>query len=120
MPTYTYECACGHTFDQVLRMHDYTLEYPCPRCRETARRIYKPIQISVFTPFVTSDITGEPVEISSRRTENALCKEHGVTPVTKDDLTGRRKRPQPKLKETFRETFERIRHEKGIQCVLPN
>lgn len=29
--------------------------------------------------FVTADLTGEPVRITSRRQENELCKQHSVT-----------------------------------------
>jgi putative FmdB family regulatory protein len=37
MPVYEFECNCGHSFEQLVKMGTNTRE--CPKCRSQAKKI---------------------------------------------------------------------------------
>ena len=37
MPVYEFECKCGHTFEELVRMD--TKSHECPRCHKKAKKI---------------------------------------------------------------------------------
>lgn len=112
MPMYTFACpCCSHYDDQFHRMASVPKHPKCPKCGQKMGRIYRPPQISVFSEYVTSDITGSPVAVTSRRAENDLCKAHGVRRGEQGEKP--KKRTAPTL-PPFREDYERTRQEMGV------
>lgn len=110
MPEYTFRCDCGHEWNAFQHMSEAKTHLACTRCKGIGRRIFKAPRIAVFQEFVTADITGEPVRISSTRQELDICKRNGVAPATSDDLRGNRRKP--KISQVpLREDYERTRYE---------
>lgn len=82
MPIYAYECPSGHQFERYVPKFDD----PAPECADCgafgSEKIWKVTRHlggGTF-PFVTTHITGKPVEVTSEAHLQALCKEHGVNP----------------------------------------
>lgn len=42
MPIYTYECSCGHIFDEIFHVADRPDTMTCPKCEGVAGRIISP------------------------------------------------------------------------------
>jgi len=40
MPVYEFECNCGHSFEELVKMGTKSME--CPKCREKASKIMSP------------------------------------------------------------------------------
>jgi len=79
MPLYDFEClSCGRIAEHYASMDETTK--PCVACGMNAKRI---ISTNTFVMrdenFVTDNITGDPVRITSRRQLRDLEKRHGVT-----------------------------------------
>ena len=89
MPLYTYECKkCSDQRDVVLHMteeHPDMLPCQIKGCDGMSTRIYKVHQVSVFTPYTTTHITGKPLHISSPGQEAEVCRKHGVTRLLDTD-----------------------------------
>ena len=49
-------------------------------CGGKMRKILSLPRINPDVDYVTSDITGDPVHITSRRQQRQLCEKYGVTP----------------------------------------
>lgn len=78
MPTFSYECGCGNEFDAFQQSWREPNEV-CSKCGATAERVLRStrhIPASVF-PYVTSHISGKPLEVKSAKHLEQLCKEHG-------------------------------------------
>lgn len=80
MPIYAYECkGCQKQFDRYVH---YTTslnpECECGSPTEKIWRVTRHMAASAF-PFVTTNITGQPIEVTSPRHLDELCKMHGVT-----------------------------------------
>lgn len=41
MPVYEYKCKNGHTFERVLKLSEFTEEFPCPNCPNRLDREYR-------------------------------------------------------------------------------
>jgi putative FmdB family regulatory protein len=80
MPYYTFLCQnCERDEDMYFRMADVQQTIRCSECGGDMKRMFYAPQISVRQPYVTSHITGDPVEITSAKQEKELCEAHGVT-----------------------------------------
>lgn len=112
---YSYECqTCGAVHDHFKYHFEYTKTVECVDCGKTAVRIFLPgrlPQVSTTQPFVTSDITGQPVEITSRKQEMDLCRRYGRLPVGKDEMPGKR-RPKAEL-PPIEDDYQRLRQKVG-------
>ena len=77
MPLYDYCCkACGDTQEHYAKVDER--EQTCV-CGGTATRIFSSRYfINPDIDYVTANITGDPVRITSRRQLDQMCKEHGV------------------------------------------
>lgn len=78
MPIYSYICDDDHIEDCLFAMGRAPKSRTCPFCKKKAGRYYRPPQVSVFKPYVTPHITGEPVEVRSAAHEDSLCEKNGV------------------------------------------
>ncbi len=124
MPTYTFECDCGHREDRVLRMGEmtpaaHTLVGQCPACGGTLTRTFTPPQVNVFLEYATSDITGEPVRVSNKSQETELCRRHGVEQVSPTEGKQRRKKTGlslPSLESDFQAALART-NEAGTEYL---
>lgn len=104
MPTYTYYCKkCNHEEDHIFPMRGTPDRLVHIGCGETMRRIFKAPQVHVRQPYVTSNITGEPVEIRSARQEEDLCNRHGVARIMDGESSVVKKKPNkmPHIAETY-------------------
>jgi hypothetical protein len=85
MPIYAYQCASedAHEFEQYVPLTES--ENPLCSCGATTEKIWKISKRTGYTryPYVTKNITGEPVEVTDAAHEAALCKQYGV--VQRDD-----------------------------------
>ena len=70
------DCCREEDFHSSVADRDNTPE--C--CNQPMRRILTAPNINPDVDYVTSDITGDPVHITSRRQQRQLCEKHGVTP----------------------------------------
>lgn len=78
MPIYDYQCLCGK--EKELYQPLTTSEAPTCECglgMEKVLRTRKHIPGNIY-PFVTSNITGKPVEVTSAAHLDRLCKENNV------------------------------------------
>ncbi len=78
MPIYDYRCReCGHVEEQVKHVDDVTDE--CEKCAATSDRIFSAqYYINPDVDFVTDNITGENVRVTSRKQLDRLMKDHGL------------------------------------------
>src|SRR5687767_14890509 len=80
MPIYAYECkACQGQFDRYVNYT--TSENPACECGGATEKIWKitkHVAASAF-PFTTTNLTGQPIEVTSPGHLEELCKLHGVT-----------------------------------------
>ena len=81
MPIYEYECNnCGvHT--TIMSSYDnFVPNHSCKKCRDGTlkNRICAPTLRLDIEPFVTEHITGNPVEVRSRRHKKHLLRENGL------------------------------------------
>lgn len=76
-----YEChclICGRKKEIIRKMKDRNDTPVC--CGQKMHRIISAPYVGVVD-FITSDITGKPVHITSHKQHDKLCKEHNVAPV---------------------------------------
>lgn len=79
MPCYDFKCGgCGRISEYYARMDDRVRDCKCggTMCRLITSRY----GINRSLDFVTDNITGDPVHITSKRQHERLCREHNVTP----------------------------------------
>jgi hypothetical protein len=60
-------------------MKEYQSTVACETCSELADRVFTPVQISVFNPYVEVNFNGKPIEVTSKRQRDELCAKHHVT-----------------------------------------
>jgi len=114
MPHYSFECDdCEQEYIEYYKASEVPKTSVCPKCEGTTVRTFKPMQISIFHEYVTPHITGEPMLIRSRNHEKDVCQANGVMRVTADEFNTPRKR-QPVKMGSFKEDYERTRHEMGV------
>lgn len=82
MPIYSFECQnCKHQYDAYVPRIGATS--PCSQCQsETVEKIWTTtVHSSVASafPYITTNITGSPIEIKSAKHLEQVCREHGVT-----------------------------------------
>jgi len=81
VPLYEYRCLdCGKQEERYAGMEEKLAE--CSACKGQMKRLITS-KFHLHTDyasrdFVTTDLTGEPVRITSRKQERELCKEYGV------------------------------------------
>lgn len=104
MPRYLFECSIGHETEIIASMKNPPNEVQkCGSCRRKARRVWNIPQANVFQEVVSSDITGEPVRISSARQRDRLLADNGLT-------MDRVSNPKPKRTAWERGlTFEKVK-----------
>lgn len=82
MPLYDFKCAkCGRIEEHWAKMDEKM--HMCDCGHESDRLITSRIYLQTdyaSRDFVTADITGSEVRITSRKQLRNLCKENGVTP----------------------------------------
>ena len=77
MPLYDWECPSHGTSEHYAKMDEMVIKCHC------GKKMKRLISVSYVNPdadFVTDDLTGEPVRITSNRQLNRLCKETGNQP----------------------------------------
>lgn len=81
MPLYSYRCtSCGAEQDLHRSVDDRAIPAPCTECDGTAEKILTvPSAVHGDIEFVTDNITGDNVRITSKKQLRNLCAEHGVT-----------------------------------------
>jgi len=79
MPLFDTKCLqCGEVVEQYLKRHE---EPDICRCGGRMERIIgSRYYINRDLDFVTEDITGDPIRVTSRRQMKRLCEENGVMP----------------------------------------
>ncbi len=80
MPIYQFECStCKEGFERYLSLRGE--ENPPCECGGKTERVWAlgntHIGASTF-PFVTKNISGKPIEVTSQRHMDSLCKQYGV------------------------------------------
>lgn len=109
MPIYTYICENDHEVDRVFPIHE---ERPkvlaCPHCDTPSMRLFKPAQVIVMEPYVTSAADGIPTVIRTPNEERAYEKKHGLAHMTGSDMKNIRKRRESKL-EPFAESYSKTK-----------
>jgi predicted nucleic acid-binding Zn ribbon protein len=108
MPSYCFKCdGCNKAVTLTLRSwRDLETEHPsCEPCNAKMRRDYAEEHFGGITerskgvyPIVTEDMTGEPIEVTSRSHENQLMRKYGLVPV-----------------DPSRESRYRVKHMKDIK-----
>lgn len=113
MPLYDFRCTgCGIKFEEYAKMDDKITG--CTECGGTATRLITSnyhIQADYASKdWVTSDITGSEVRITSRKQLRKLCNDHGVyakegpaankTKYRREEMADRQ-RSQPKKRQYF-------------------
>lgn len=79
MPLYEYWCECGSVRGTVKAMGNAPKWLKCTRCGKRMHRDFG-VNVGIFEPFMCSDFSGEPIEVTSIKHRDALCKEHHVSP----------------------------------------
>lgn len=80
MPIYEYECPSGHITEGFHSMASYPASCCCGSCDAQANIIISKRQyINTFKPYVDENFNGEPIEITSFRQRDELCKKHSLT-----------------------------------------
>jgi len=104
-----------------MSVHDrHPSTIKCCDCGGRSTRMYYPPRVNTFREYVTANITGEPVLVTSARQEDSLCKKHGVARLTNDEdhpLTDRSKLAAQEMKKLppLREHYQQVRQEMGIE-----
>jgi len=78
MPVYVYECENQHRSEQYMRMADYRSVVVC-ECGALANRVFEPVNVQTFKPYVESNFNGKPIEITSAKQRDALCAKYSLT-----------------------------------------
>ena len=77
MPLYDFECPTHGVSEHYASMDETTRKCECGK---NMKRLISFSNIIPDADFVTDDLTGEPVRITSNRQLNRLCKETGNQP----------------------------------------
>ena len=79
MPTYDYRCEnCRTEVTLIRRIRDRNESIVC-NCGGIAKRFHKFTKSrDWFRPHINDDITGEPIEITSKKQYRRVCEENGV------------------------------------------
>ena len=79
MPLYDHECStCGAVSEALAPVDDRVVR--CPACGDNAERIFSSrYYINPDVDFVTDNITGDPVRVTSRQHLARLCRDNGVS-----------------------------------------
>lgn len=78
MPVYVYRCKAGHVSERIYSMRKQPTRVRC-ECRKLADRVFLPVNVNAFKPYVEENFTGQPIEITSSRQRDALCAKHNLT-----------------------------------------
>ena len=79
MPVYAYQCPEEHEFEKYVPL--LSSENPeCPTCGGVTEKIWRVSKRSGYQqyPYVTKNITGQPIEVTDASHEARLLKEHGL------------------------------------------
>jgi putative FmdB family regulatory protein len=77
---YDYKCRCGHTFDAFNSVENREFA-ECPKCGEQADKVLSlnsRLGLSIFKEFVTDNITGTPIMVTSKEHKKQLMRQHGL------------------------------------------
>lgn len=80
MPIYNYKCEnCGAEIELIRPIDKRNEPVVCCECGNVAKRKFVFTKSrDWFRPHVNDDITGEPIEITSKRQYRRVCEENGV------------------------------------------
>jgi hypothetical protein len=78
VPFYSFECDCGETVELYRNKMESPDNPQCPYCDSTMCRVYG-AGVYTFKPLRTDQITGEMVDITTRRQRDHLLSEHKLT-----------------------------------------
>lgn len=83
MPIYGFRCnACEATYERYFSVRDSKPQIQCEKCEGTCERDFmaeaRNHRPSSAFPFVTSHISGKPIEVKSEAHLQSLCKQYGV------------------------------------------
>lgn len=118
MPVYTYICKrCAKASDLVCSIRQRRPKRRRCVCGGTSTRHFTVPQVSFFKPYVTSNITGEPIEISSAGQEDEVCNRHGLARLLDSEVIdhkadkAKRKKLAAAKAEPMEETVKRVTNE---------
>lgn len=82
MPFYCWTCEKDQKYEKTFEMHMTPIAPKCAICEELMERDYT-TEHSRHTPasgypYITKNISGEPIEVTSLGHERELCKQYGV------------------------------------------
>lgn len=118
MGKYAFECVeCGFQA-HVFAAHSERPTIMTCACGAVMERDYSGMRIHINTgqaDYLTSDITGEIVRISTKNQERELCKRNGVRRVTALDRDSK-KRPKKMAKnpESMRDSYAKMAQKMGV------
>lgn len=69
MPTYSYRCECGETFDRILRLKDFDMPQMCVCGKQASRVIVAPAVIGDYAGY-PCPVTGNWIEGRKAHQEN--------------------------------------------------
>ena len=69
MPTYSYRCECGETFDRILRLKDFDTPQMCACGKQASRVIVAPAVIGDYAGY-SCPVTGNWIEGRKAHQEN--------------------------------------------------
>lgn len=109
---YSFICdGCGYRDRHYIERHQMGWNFVCPSCKRgmyvLTRRARKFRNYS-FEPFVTEEITGDPIEIRSPEHREAVLAEHGLTQDRYSDLESRKRRHREDSLSSNQITFDQV------------
>lgn len=111
---YTMVCeACGHRDKHYLASGQEGWNYICPSCKDGIYTIIRMARTPHynFQPFMTEDITGEPVEITSPTHRDSLLSDNNLTMDKVSDLDKRKSRHAYEVSAARHVTYDNIMQE---------
>ena len=83
MPLYDYKCkSCDRVQEWYCSIDNLGGEVPCEKCNKPMHRLIgQRVTVSGDVDFVTDNITGKPLHVSSKRQLRELCKRNNIEPI---------------------------------------
>ena len=79
MPYYEFWCDCGFKQGLIRPISKPPKRLKCSECNSRMYREFK-VNTGIYKSHIEMGFTGQPIEVTSAKQRDALCKEHGVTP----------------------------------------
>jgi hypothetical protein len=107
------ECqSCGYRDKHYLTAEETLWRFVCPECK---RGIYEIVRLGnrgvrgyAFQPFVTEEITGDPVEVTSPQHRDQLLAASGLTLDRYSDLSHRLSRHREESRTSNQITLDQV------------